>query len=149
MNSDISMRLESKKPSPIIVQQGKLLDFIDGITQRDETPEEYVRQEIAKSLVREYGYDKSGIAVEFTLRLGSKKPRADLIVFFEDVEHAQGQAYIIIECKTQNIKPSDRKDGVGQLQSYMSACPNATLPKRHLWDVDEWCRAFLLSEDSA
>ena len=36
----------------IIVEQGKILDFIDGKTQRRETPEEYVRQEIAKSLVR-------------------------------------------------------------------------------------------------
>ncbi|MDE2291852.1 MAG: hypothetical protein KGL53_07195, partial [Elusimicrobia bacterium] len=44
------------KPGAIVVQQGKLLDFIDGSTQRDETPEEYVRQEIAKSIVREYGY---------------------------------------------------------------------------------------------
>ena len=32
----------------IIVQQGKVLDFIDGHTQRQDTPEEYVRQEIAK-----------------------------------------------------------------------------------------------------
>ena len=39
-------------PIPVIVQQGKILDFIDGLTQRKETPEEYVRQEIAKSLVR-------------------------------------------------------------------------------------------------
>ena len=42
----------------VIVQQGKVLDFIDGATQREETPEEYVRQEIAKSLVREYGYPR-------------------------------------------------------------------------------------------
>ena len=61
----------------IIVQQGRILDFIDGHTQRRETPEEYVRQEIAKSLVREYRYDKASISVEFTLRLGSRKPRAD------------------------------------------------------------------------
>ena len=70
------------KPQPVavIVQQGKVLDFIDGQTQRDETPEEYVRQEIAKSLVREYGYPKKDIAVEFILRLGSRKPRADLVI---------------------------------------------------------------------
>lgn len=65
--------------TPVIVQQGKVLDFIDGQTQREETPEEYVRQEIAKSLVREYGYPKKDIAVEFVLRVGSRKPRADLI----------------------------------------------------------------------
>jgi type I restriction enzyme M protein len=111
---------------PIIVQQGKLLDFIDGFTQRDETPEEYVRQEIAKSLVREYGYAKRDIGVEFTLRLGSRKPRADLVVFFDGAEHKQEQAYVIVECKAQSVKPSDRKEGVGQLQSYMAASPNVT-----------------------
>ena len=68
-----------QQPAAIIVQQGKVLDFIDGRTQREETPEEYVRQEIAKSLVREYGYPKRYIKVEFTLRLGSRKPRADLV----------------------------------------------------------------------
>ena len=109
---------------PIIVQQGKLLDFIDGSTQRDETPEEYVRQEIAKSLVREYTYAKNDIAVEFTLRLGSKKPRADLVVFTPNHEHVQSRAYIIVECKARTVKPSDRKEGVGQLHSYMAACPN-------------------------
>ena len=110
--------------SAVIVQQGKVLDFIDGRTQRDETPEEYVRQEIAKSLVREYGYPRKDIAVEYTLRVGSRKPRADLVVFGAEAEHKQEHGYLIVECKAQNIKASDRKDGVGQLQSYMSASPN-------------------------
>lgn len=113
-------------PVAVIVQQGKLLDFIDGITQRQETPEEYVRQEIAKSLVREYGFEKNEISVEYTLRLGSGKPRADLVVFDPRDQHTQDRARIIVECKSQKIKSTDRKEGVGQLQSYMSACPNAT-----------------------
>jgi type I restriction enzyme M protein len=50
------------RPAAVFVQQGKLLDFIDGITQRNETPEEYVRQEISKFLVREYGYAKSEVS---------------------------------------------------------------------------------------
>lgn len=112
------------KPTAVIVQQGKLLDYIDGITQRNETPEEYVRQEIAKSLVREYGYEKREISVEFVLRLGSRKPRADLVIFDEGDPHDQDRARVIIECKSQKIKSTDRKEGVGQLQSYMSACPN-------------------------
>ena len=111
-------------PIPVIVQQGKILDFIDGLTQRNETPEEYVRQEIAKSLVREYDYGKVEISVEFTLRLGSRKPRADLVIFDEGDEHTQDRAKVIIECKSQKVKSTDRKEGVGQLQSYMSACPN-------------------------
>jgi type I restriction enzyme M protein len=111
-------------PVAVIVQQGKVLDFIDGKTQRDETPEEYVRQEIAKSLVREYGYPRSDIAVEFVLRLGTRKPRADLVIFSASADHAQECSYIIVECKAQTVKSNDRKEGVGQLQSYLSACPN-------------------------
>jgi type I restriction enzyme M protein len=108
----------------IIVEQGKVLDFIDGKTQRPDTPEEYVRQEIAKSLVREYRYAKPDVEVEFTLRIGSKKPRADLVVFAPATPHTQERALIILECKAPTIKPSDKKDGVGQLQSYMAICPN-------------------------
>ena len=112
--------------SAIIVEQGKILDFIDGRTQRRETPEEYVRQEIAKSLVREYRYAKGTIAVEFTLRLGSRKPRADLVVFPPDIPHQQENALLIVECKASSVKAADKKEGVGQLQSYMAACPNVT-----------------------
>ena len=110
--------------SAIIVEQGKILDFIDGKTQRLETPEEYVRQEIAKSLVREYRYAKTDVEVEFTLRIGTKKPRADLVILSPDSEHKQENAYIIVECKAPTVKAADKKEGVGQLQSYMAACPN-------------------------
>lgn len=123
--SSIEVATKAAKPVvAVIVQQGKVLDFIDGQTQREETPEEYVRQEIAKSLVREYGYPKRDIAVELVLRLGTRKPRADLVVFGPEEDHEQANARIIIECKEQRIKGSDRKEGVGQLQSYMAACPN-------------------------
>jgi type I restriction enzyme M protein len=109
----------------VIVEQGKVLDFVDGRTQRVETPEEYVRQEIAKSLVREYDYPKSDIGVEVVLRVGTRKPRADLVVFASGAEHRQESAYIIIECKSSAVKASDRKEGVGQLHSYLAASPNA------------------------
>src|SRR5204862_5268666 len=102
-----------------------LLDFIDSFTQRDETPEEYVRQEIAKSLVREYDYAKDDISVEFTLKLGSKKPRADLAIFPEGSDHKQENISILVECKSDKVKSSDRNEGVEQLKSYLAACPNA------------------------
>lgn len=125
----ISTAANSAESTPkfhaVIVQQGKVLDYIDGTTQRNETPEEYVRQEIAKSIVREYGYPKNEIAVEYTLRLGSRKPRADLVVFVPGAEHTQEKAIIIVECKAQTVKADDRKEGVGQLHSYMAACANA------------------------
>lgn len=112
-------------PAAVIVEQGKLLDFIDGVTQRQETPEEYVRQEIVKSLVREYGYPKQDIAIEFMLRVGSRKPRADAVIFAANSGHAQENGYIIVECKSQKVKSSDRKEGIGQLKSYLSVSPNA------------------------
>lgn len=124
MATNAELPLPESRPVAVIVQQGKLLDFIDGLTQRNETPEEYVRQEIAKSLVREYQYAKSEISVEFTLAVGSRKPRADLVIFDPDRPHKQDRARIIVECKSQKIKSSDRNDGIGQLQSYMAACPN-------------------------
>lgn len=112
------------KPTAIIVQQGKVLDYIDGITQRTDTPEEHVRQEIAKSLVREYLYPKTDISVEFVLHLGTRKPRADLVVFLPEKPHTQEYARIIVECKAPTIKAGDKDQGVGQLKSYLDACPN-------------------------
>lgn len=123
MTAQSSLAFDTK-PNAVIVQQGKVLDYIDGQTQREETPEEYVRQEIAKSLVREYGYPKNDIAVEFTLRVGSRKPRADLVIFAMDAERTQETAYVMVECKAQSVKSGDRKEGVGQLHSYLSASPN-------------------------
>jgi type I restriction enzyme M protein len=120
----VSQTIESTGARPpVIVQQGKILDFVDRITQRNETPEEYVRQEIAKSLVREYNYSRTDIAVEFTIRIGTRKPRADLVIFFTGEKHVVDNAYIIVECKSGKVKSSDRENGVDQLQSYMRACP--------------------------
>ena len=77
-------RLGNPNPSGhgriMIVPPGKVLDFIDG-TPRNDTPEEYVRQEILKSLVREYGYSKEDIEVEFPIKFGSRRVRVDVAVF--------------------------------------------------------------------
>jgi type I restriction enzyme M protein len=108
----------------IIVQQGRVLDFVDGLTQRLETPEEYVRQEIAKSLVREYRYSKVDLELEFTVPVGTRRPRADIVVFPPQTAHKADHALIIVECKAPTVKSADRKEGVEQLQSYMAACPN-------------------------
>ena len=58
-------------------------------------------------------------------KAGSRRTRGDLVVFTPDDRHDQENAYLIVECKSQKIRASDRKEGVGQLQSYLSACPNA------------------------
>ena len=113
-----------KAVTAFIVPQGKILDFVDG-TLRNETPEEYVRQEIEKSLVREYLYHKEEIAVEFRVKFGSSSKRADLIVFPEGASHAQENAWAIVECKSPDIPPNHKQEGIKQLKSYLAACANA------------------------
>jgi type I restriction enzyme M protein len=103
---------------------GKICDYIDGKIRAD-TPEEYVRQNIERRLVLELGYDPNQVAVEFPIRMGSDRKRVDLAIFPSGESHAQDNIQIIIECKKDTIEPSDRRDGIGQLKSYMSACPNA------------------------
>ena len=41
---------------PIVVPEGKICDYIDGKTFRNDTPEEYVRQTIEKRLINEHKY---------------------------------------------------------------------------------------------
>lgn len=107
-----------------IVPRGQLLDFVDG-KFRKETPEEYVRQEIEKSLVREYHYSRTEIAVEFRVKLGRASKRADLVIFPESAPHKQEHAWAIIECKSPDVSPKHKKQGVDQLKSYMAGCVNA------------------------
>ncbi len=107
------------------IPEGKLVDFVTG-KLLDDTPEEYVRQNIAMSLVLEYGYDRSQIAVEFPIKIGSKTLRVDLAVFPSHVPHQQENIAIIVETKKQGTKPEDKIHGVEQLKSYMSACANCS-----------------------
>ena len=66
--------------------------------------------------------------IEYTLQLGSSKPRADIIIFEKDctepTQQTQDKIKIIIECKKEAVDARNAKDGVEQLKSYMSACPN-------------------------
>jgi type I restriction enzyme M protein len=92
---------------------------------RKNTPEENVRQRVAKSLVQEYDYEKADVDVEFPIKLGSSNPRIDLPIFFEGQTHVQENVYIAIETKKEKIKLTDKKEGIDQLKSYMAACVNS------------------------
>lgn len=108
----------------IVIPDGKICDYIDG-KFRNDTPEEYVRQTIEKRLVNEHKYLTSQIKIEFTLQVGSRKPRADIVIWDKDApEQTQGTVKIIIECKKETVDARNAKDGIAQLQSYMSVCPN-------------------------
>lgn len=108
----------------IVIPEGKICDYIDG-KFRNDTPEEYVRQTIEKRLINEHRYTTSQVRIEYTLQLGSSKKRADIAIFDKNcTDFSQQNIRIIIECKKETIEPTNAADGVGQLKSYMSACPN-------------------------
>ncbi|MBW8365405.1 MAG: N-6 DNA methylase [Rhizobium sp.] len=106
------------------IPDGKVVDFITGRLLND-TPEEYVRQNVEMSLVLEYGYPREQIEVEFKVKVGSQTKRVDLAIFAPDVSHTQDNVQIIIETKREGIKRENKTDGVEQLKSYMAACLNA------------------------
>ncbi|MEW6503904.1 MAG: N-6 DNA methylase [Chloroflexota bacterium] len=107
-----------------LIPPGKIQCIITG-KLRPETPEEHVRQRVLRSLIEEYGYDKTDIEVEFSVNLGRSKKRVDIAIFPPNVDHKQENIKIIVECKREDIRPTDRDNGVEQLKSYLSSCANA------------------------
>lgn len=116
-----------------VIPPGKIKCFITGKLRKDK-PEERVRQDVARGLVEEYGYDKNDIDIEFPIKMGRAKKRADIVIFSENDEHAQENIYVIVEVKTEDVKPSDKKAGIGQLESYIAASPNSAFA---LWVGNE------------
>lgn len=115
------------------IPEGKIADFLTGRLFRD-TPEEYVRQNLEKALVRQYKYNPADCQPEYPLRVGSSRKRVDVVVFQPGAEHKQENAYILVETKRAGSSPSAKTDGVDQLRSYMAACLNA---KYGLWTNGE------------
>jgi type I restriction enzyme M protein len=108
----------------VVIPDGKICDYIDG-KLRNDTPEEYVRQTVEKRLINEHGYSASQIKIEYSVVLGSSKRRADIVIFDEGcTAQTQENIRIIIECKSEAVELTNAKDGVEQLKTYMSACPN-------------------------
>jgi len=71
--------------------------------------------------VDEYKYNRSDIAVEYRIKMGSSRKRADLVVFTPGSAHRQDVIFLIVEAKRADVLPRDRSEGVEQLKSYMSA----------------------------
>ena len=103
-----------------LIPAGKIRCFITGILRLDK-PEEHVRQRWARSLVEEYRYRREDIWIEFPIKMGVAKKKADIVVFKEGAAHKQENIFIIIEAKRENVLPKDREEGVEQLKSYMAA----------------------------
>ena len=114
---------KNKPPAQVIpfIPAGKIRCFVTGNLRKD-TPEENVRQRWARSLVDEYGYDKADMAVEFSVKMGTKRKRADIVIFKTGGPRRQDTVAVIVEAKREEVSPKDKAEGVEQLKSYMSAC---------------------------
>lgn len=105
------------------IPPGKIECYITG-RLRNDTPEEQVRQRVARSLVEEYGYSrKEDIELDYRISVGSKKLPTDVAVFYDNKPHKQENIYVLVETKSEKIKSTE---GVDQLKSYMGACLNCT-----------------------
>jgi len=111
----------------ISIPEGKIRDYVDG-TIRNDTPEEYVRQTVEKRLINEHKYSKEQIKIEYGVQMGSGKKRADIVIFPKDSTaeemKRQDNIWLVIECKKEAIKPTDKNNGIEQMKSYMAACGN-------------------------
>ena len=63
------------------------------------TPEEWVRQHTIRYLAEEKKFPLSLIAVEVSLNRGTKKQRADIVIYTTD-----GKPRMIVECKAPEVK---------------------------------------------
>jgi type I restriction enzyme M protein len=106
-----------------VLKEGYLYDPV-AQKPRKATDEEFVRQELIRTLANEYSYPLISMATEYPIKIGSDTKKADIVIFPDDnLERRQENVILIVECKKPQIKITDKKDGVGQLISYVAASP--------------------------
>ena len=97
--------------------------------ERRETPEELVRQAVARDLIHRYGYRREDMRFELPIQMGSSSgKRADIAIFRPETDRSQltqHNAYIIVECKRADVYRSGFEAAKEQLKSYMAACNNS------------------------
>ncbi|GAA4067700.1 N-6 DNA methylase [Amphibacillus indicireducens] len=96
--------------------RGKLVPYFNcQIRKKDVklTPEEIVRQLYINILIKDMGYPKDRMEVEYPVSFGREKKRADIVIFDKIQTRSP---YIIVELKKPKLK-----DGKEQLKSYCNA----------------------------
>ena len=95
-------------------------DFATGKPVDMSKPEERVRQDFEELLVYSNGYSKGHIDIEVPIQRGSTaRERADIVIYKTDDLNKRSQNSDVIGII--EVKSDNRKDGVEQLQSYLSA----------------------------
>ena len=88
---------------------------------RNDTPEENVRQRWLHSLVEEYGYPKADLDVDVAIAMGRARKRTGIAIYRHRADRIQENIRVIVEVKRDDVLPSDGRNGIDQLKSYMAA----------------------------
>ncbi len=107
------------------LKEGLIRDVATGKPVDARKPEETVRQLYAKELHDDYGYDYAQMDIEVRIQRGeagnrkNKTEKADLVIYHTANPNRRAQHQDILGI-VETKRPS-RKEGIGQLTSYMSA----------------------------
>lgn len=127
--------------------EGRIIDFLDPRSSRQNTPEERVRQTYIRNLHYDYGYAKNVMRCGSPISIGSETKQADIVIYASAAaatRRDQAQIRLVVETKAPN-----EKTGIGQLKSYVFASSaegavwvNQTDPPRYFRQVEgnlqEW-----------
>lgn len=121
--------MSKRKPDQPEAPEGKIVDFIDG-KHRADSETEQVRQDLERTLIEEYRYDRAEIGVDVRVKVqdGSRltQKKASLIVYQLDAaEKDQNSAQIVLQVVKPGTQPTDPKSGTDELERLLIAGPNA------------------------
>ncbi|HUU29581.1 MAG TPA: N-6 DNA methylase [archaeon] len=108
---------------------GKIIDFIDGKLRKDSDTER-IRQDFERTLIEEYRYDRSDIAVDVRIKVpdGTRtvQKKVSLVVHRSDAhEKNDDSAYVLVQVVKPGTQPTDPKTGVADLERTLYACSGA------------------------
>jgi len=106
----------------ILIPARKLKCYITGKLMKD-TEHERNLQRLAQRLVREYDYEYDQLDRKFSVQIGSKRYYPDITAFHRKTLRKSGNVCLTVEIETEDVEPSDRNHGTGQLTSYMRMFP--------------------------
>lgn len=118
-----------QKVEELEIQEGKLVDFIDGKARSDNELEQ-IRQNFERTLIEEYLFDKSNVGVDVRIKApdGSKTVtrKLALAVFRDGAKgRLQDDIEILIHVAKPTVQPTDMKNGAGDIEKCLVACRNA------------------------
>ena len=89
-----------------------------------ETPEERVRQEFVAVLVNQYGYNTEQLGEEEKIERGKGSARADITIYkSKESKDKKEPAFIVIECKSDNVRISERDYKQGESYARIMHAP--------------------------